>query len=169
MLPYIAGFDQIGYVTTDIARAGKILGDFGIPDFHREVRTLSGVIRGQTGSVEISIALANVGGVQVELIQPVSGLTDFYTELLPRNGDFGLAFHHVRVRVTGTLADWARTVSEIDTKTRPIALDVREGDNLRVLYVDDRAHIGHYMEYVWQSEAYAARRKSSVPRFEGSR
>jgi hypothetical protein len=168
MLPFLAGFDQIAYVTNDLAQACATFRDYGIPRFHIVERELDAMVRGERGTLRLGLALAAVGDVEIELIEPRGGRADLYTELLPRDGRFAVALHHLRVRVSGTLDDWERARAALVAAAAPIALEGgREG--VRFVYVDDRARLGHYTEHVWFSEGERARRADVIPRYEGTR
>jgi hypothetical protein len=92
------------------------------------------------------LAFLWVGDLQYELIQPVSGDVAIYSDALP-DGD-GLQFHHVCMRVD----DWDDFRARVDQQPYPVVL---EGGNeqLRFLYLDARPFLGHYLEYVWMSDA----------------
>jgi hypothetical protein len=168
MLPFLAGFDQIAYVTTDLARACATFGDYGIPRFHVVERDLDVAVRGERGTMRLKLGFAAIGAVEVELIEPRGGRVEVYTEALPPDGSFAIALHHLRVRVRGTRADWERNRAELAAASLPIALEGgREG--VGFVYVDDRARLGHYTEYVWFSEAESARRAEVIPRYDANR
>jgi hypothetical protein len=168
MLPFLAGFDQLAYVTTDLAQARTTFRDHGIPRFHVVERDLDAIVRGERGTLRLGLALAAVGDMEIELIEPRGGRTDLYTESLPRDGRFAIALHHLRVRVSGTLADWERARAALAAAASPIALEGGR-DGVRFVYIDDRARLGHYIEHVWFSEAERARRADVIPRYEGTR
>jgi len=90
------------------------------------------------------LAFIWVGDLQFELIQPISG-ADIYSEALPN--DDGLKFHHICNRV----ADWDSFRARVDKQSYPVVLE-RGGDALRFLYLDTRAFLGHYIEYVWMTD-----------------
>jgi len=168
MLPFLAGFDQIAYVTNDLERACTTFGDYGIPRFHIVERDLDVAVRSQRGTMRLKLGFAAIGAVEVELIEPRGGQIEIYTEALPSDGRFAIALHHLRVRVSGTRADWERNRAEIAAASLPIALEGgREG--VGFVYVDDRARLGHYTEYVWFSAAESARRTEVIPRYDGNR
>lgn len=90
------------------------------------------------------LAFIWVGDLQYELIQPIAGAVDIYRDALPA-GD-GLQFHHICMRVD----DWDDFRARVDQQPYPVVL---EGGNdlLRFLYLDARAFLGHYLEYVWMT------------------
>jgi hypothetical protein len=137
---------QIAYVTRDIAKA---LADFreasggAEPSVYYEGETSLETPSGN-GIAKLKLALIWVGDVQYEFIEPISGLVDVYRDGLPA-GD-GVAFHHIAMRVD----DWDGFRAEVDRQPWPV---VHEGghDLFRFLYLDARAVLGHYVEYVWMT------------------
>lgn len=93
-----------------------------------------------TGTALMKIALAWVGNLQVEFIEPVSGLVDIYREALPASG---VRFHHVGMRIK----DFDALVAEIERQQLPIVLR-GEMPGVKFLYADARKTLGHYLEYV---------------------
>jgi hypothetical protein len=102
------------------------------------------------GPAENKLAFGWAGGLQYELIQPLSGQVELYTEALRDDG--GMRFHHVCMRVRDL--DAAR--AEIERHTLPI---VYAGDTgaTRFFYADARATLGHYLEYLQMSDEMWAR------------
>ena len=90
------------------------------------------------------LAFIWIDGLQYELIQPVSGLVDIYSDALP--DDDGLKFHHICTRVD----DWADFRARVDQQDLPVVLE-GGGDLLKFLYLDARKLVGHYLEYVWMT------------------
>jgi len=96
------------------------------------------------------IAFIWVGNLQYELIQPVSGLVDIYSDALP--ADDSMKFHHICMRVP----DWADFRARVDQQHYPVVLE-GGSDALKFLYLDARDFLGHYLEYVWMTpERWAA-------------
>jgi hypothetical protein len=87
---------QIGYVTPDLQRSMQFMIDkAGIgPWFLAERLTIRDcAYRGVTSDLELSIAVANSGSLQIELIEPVGGQPSIYTEWL-RQHPLGELPHH---------------------------------------------------------------------------
>jgi len=97
------------------------------------------------------LAFVWIGDLQYELIQPISGDVEIYTDGLP--DDDGLAFHHVCMRVP----DWDEFRARVDAQPYPIVLERSGGDALNFLYLDARPFLGHYLEYVWMTDDVWAR------------
>jgi hypothetical protein len=142
---------QNAYVTRDIEKAAaafKARGDVAethVFEVEVEVATPAG-----RGPIRNKLAFIWIDDLQIELIQPVSGLVDLYTDWLP--ADDGLRFHHICQRVD----DWDALKREVAAQPLPI---VQEGghDQLKFLYLDARSTMGHYLEYTWMTPAMWAR------------
>ena len=65
------------------------------------------------GRMALRIALANVDGVQVEVIEDIGSSFDLYTEPLPEDGTFRIAFHHVCILIQGGIENWERHLAEL--------------------------------------------------------
>lgn len=137
----LQGHYQNAYVTPNIEQAIAGLRDLenveNILQFETplELWTPQG-----TGTALMKIALAWIGNLQVELIEPVSGLVDIYRDALPASG---VRFHHVGMRVK----DWDATVAEIERLQLPVVLR-GEMPGVKFMYADARQTLGHYLEYV---------------------
>ena len=131
---------QNAYITRDFEKGLATFKAHGLEphmthDADIEVQTRQGPQR-----MVNRIAFIWQGDLQYELIQPVSGLGGFYTDVLP--ADDSLRFHHVCSRVD----DWDKFRSSIDESRL-----VLEGghDALRFCYLDARDIVGHYLEFNW--------------------
>ena len=143
---------QVAYVTRDIERAiAAFAAQHGVDRFDR-VPADALELRIPPAIVSLKVAIAWIGDWQVELIQPVAGADDIYRRALPAGPD-GQAMHHAGIRVRGDRAEWDRFRAGID-ETR-IALEGGRNE-MRFIYVDERATLGHYLEYVWMSDAFIA-------------
>ena len=137
---------QNAYVTRDIDKWIKTFSERAKVD---KVMTYEGTTEVTTvkgkGTQTNKLAFIWVGDLQYELIQPVSGDVELYKEALPE-GD-GLQFHHVCMRVP----EWDEFRARVNEQPYPVVL---EGGNefLRFLYLDARAFLGHYLEYVWTTD-----------------
>lgn len=152
---------QIAYVTSDLDRAFEIYAKhYGAPKFFELP-----LPRNPDGSPPpLRIGLANVGGIEIELIQPAPSAT-LYADALPKDGSFAIVFHHVCIRIEGDMAAWERHRASIDETEHPIALEGAVGDMVRYVYTDERARLGHYLEHVWYSPEHLAHMKKAVPHY----
>jgi hypothetical protein len=105
-----------------------------------QITTLKG-----KGEQTNKLAFIWVDDLQYELIQPVAGDVEIYSDGLGE-GDVP-KFHHICMRVD----DWDDFRARVDRQSLPVVL---EGGNeaLRFLYLDARPLVGHYLEYVWMNE-----------------
>ena len=152
---------QIAYVTNDLDRATALFQrDFGVPGFF----VFSNVETGAAapGDPQLRIALAHVGGVEIEVIKPL-GAAPMFSDALGDGPAFRIAFHHVAIRIDGTIADWEAHARSIDTEVHPVAFRGGLGDDLRFFYTDERARIGHYIEHVWMSPPLLAQLGAVIP------
>jgi hypothetical protein len=137
---------QNAYITRDIDRAldqfRQRTGRADLTSF--EVSVPVTTPQGQ-GIATNKLAFIWEGGLQYELIQPVSGMVDVYADALPA-GD-ALTFHHSATRIS----DWDPFRAKVDAEGWRIVL---EGDTggLKFLYLDARDFLGHYLEYVWMTD-----------------
>jgi hypothetical protein len=136
---------QNAYVTRDIDKAAaafKARGD--VPEttvFEAEVEVWT---PGGRGRIANRLSFIWIGDMQVELIQPLSGLVELYRDWLP--ADDGLRFHHICMRVD----DWDTLKREVAAQPLPIVQE-GGGDHLKFLYLDARSTLGHYLEYTWMT------------------
>src|ERR1700722_10508021 len=109
---------QVAYVTNDLHAAAALLEkQYGVPGFYKF--DTSGVA--QPGDPQLRIGLSRVGGVEIELIEPQGSTAALFSDVLPAGGS-GLAikFHHVAIRIDGSLDDWQRHRAAIDVVRHPI-------------------------------------------------
>jgi len=158
-----ARHSQIAYVTNDLDAAAALFErEYGAPGFYK----FDNEQVAQPGDPRIRIALARVGGVEIELIEPLDSAASVFSQGLPQDRTkLAICFHHVAIRVDGSLEDWERHRAAIDTRRHPIAFQGALGDLLRFFYTDERATIGHYVEHVWMSPALLEQMKAAVPAY----
>ena len=130
---------QIAYVTSDLDRAMEIMRrDYGWGEFL--------VLRDMPDALT-HMALAYSGDMMIELMQPVAASGDFYSDHLDGAAGFTMRHHHF-----GYLRDSREAMAE--RRAAHVALGhgiVLEGETpgaVQYLYVDCRATIGHFLEYV---------------------
>jgi len=97
-MPAIKQVDQISIVAKDLERAMKLYGSiFRVTNW--KVMTpeyTDGTFRGQVGDFKLKVALARVGNVELELIQPLEGRSA-NAEFLLKHGE---GLHHIGISVT---------------------------------------------------------------------
>lgn len=140
---HMNGFFQNAYVTRDLAKAlAGLRSRHGVDGEVMEIPFATDVITPQgKGPVAAKVALVWVGNVQLELIEPVSGLGQIYSDALPE--DDSLRFHHVGMRVF----DMEALRAEAAAKGWPIVFQ-GGGEGFQFTYVDARDTLGHYLEYI---------------------
>jgi hypothetical protein len=100
------------------------------------------------GPCKVKVALGWVGALQMEFIEPVSGNIGHYLDYLPKDkSDNSLRFHHMCMR----WKNWDEARAEVDRQKWPVAY---EGgvEGVKFVYLDARATLGHYLEYLWASD-----------------
>lgn len=143
---YLKGHYQNAYVTHDIEAAKAALGNrYGLDDFLCiEADMVVSTPSGPQPSY-VRAAFAWVGNLQLELIQPVSGFAEAYLPFLPDDkADASPRFHHMAVRRDDPDAMRA----EIGRLGLPVAFE-NATPEFHFVYVDARATLGHYLEYMW--------------------
>lgn len=139
---WLEGHFQNAYVTRDLEAAIELFrAKYGVASFNTYEGELEVVTPAGRGPAHNRVAFGWIGNLQIELIQPVSGLVDFYKEALPAGA--GARFHHICMRTN----DLDAVRRAVDAEKRPI---IYEGAStgVRYFYVDARDTLGHYLEYV---------------------
>ncbi|MBB4858880.1 hypothetical protein HNO88_002206 [Novosphingobium chloroacetimidivorans] len=141
----LSGFFQMGYVTHDLDRAiaatTPLLGSakFATLDVELPLATPEG-----ERTMQVRVATAWNGLLQVEFIQPVAGHVGTYTAVLPVDPDDATPrFHHVAVRRDDPQA----MRREIEQLGLPIVFETG-GNGITSAFIDARGRIGHYLEFV---------------------
>lgn len=141
-------FTQISYVTTDVDQAVDTLKKtYGIPEFSisrgAEVQT-------PRGMATINAALAFADRKQIEVIQPTGGPDSVYRDELPKRG-FALRHHHFGHLITRA-DDWQRVNAVIRARGWATPIGGNYMDMIHYVYVDVRAEVGHYLEFMYHTE-----------------
>jgi len=162
----LGGIMQMAWVTPDLDASLSQFGTlYGVPAFYQMEVDFPAVVFGESGNMTVRLALANVDNIQLEIIQPVGGgINRIYRDALPADGSHANVFHHVCVKVEGSLADWDAYVAKLGPD-RPIVYIGDAGPEVRFLYTDDRAALGIYVEHIWRSAALDAAMDEAVPTF----
>jgi hypothetical protein len=134
--PMFNGLYQMGFVTDNLDAAQARLGQrFGVTRF-----------RVKRDPQRLSTAHAYAGDMMIEIIQPGPEAPAIYHEQVPGGG--AVRLHHLG-HLVPDLNTW-RTIEAIvaregwDTPVRGVAME----GSLHYLYVDARADLGYYQEYV---------------------
>lgn len=153
---------QLAYVTNDLDRAMAALKHaYDVPGFFEMTNVRPG--HDAATMPVLKIALAVVGGVEIELIEPVGENAPMFSDSLPAGKDLAIVFHHVATRVDGPLANWDAHVASLDFANHPVVFQGEMGDMLRYMYTDERPTLGHYVEHVWMSPELLSQMRGLVP------
>lgn len=154
-------FFQMAYVTNDIDRAMAEYGaKAGIDRFFAGRDAEFDIGGGRMAKAHI--ALANVGGVQIELIEPVGGHDHVYRQVLS-GGDYQIHFHH-EAHVLDSVEEFAATKAHVGGLGFDIVIDA-ETPGYRYFYADTRTFIGHHTEFFYFSEEATAYFREVVPNY----
>ena len=157
-----ARHSQIAYVTNDLDRALAVWRDeFDVPAFHVFTNDMPGLE--SSHPFQLKIALANVGGTEIELIEPLHGTAPLHAEPLPADGSFAMCFHHVAMRIEGTLADFEAHMASLDPVNHRVVWTGGFADMMRYAYTDERRTLGHYIEHVWFDAAFYEQLAAAIP------
>lgn len=157
-----AAHSQIAYVTSDLDRALAVFrDDYNVSSFHVFANDAPGLV--QSDGARLRIALALVGGVEIELIEPQGDSAPLFSEVLPSHGSFAIRFHHVAIRIDGTLADFEAHMASIDQTRHPVVWHGAMGDMMRYAYTDERPVLGHFVEHVWMDPGLRAQLAKAIP------
>ena len=141
---------QLAYVTTDLDAAQKQFIEHTacstflvLSDVHTELDTPAG-----SGTARAHIALGRLNDLIIEIIQPLGGLVDVYTDTLPSDGG-AMSFHHAAAATTSIAA--ARR--QLAARGRPVLASGRLHDHAgeelaSFLYADFADVFGHHLELV---------------------
>ena len=162
----LGGIMQMAWVTPDIDASIRQFADlYGVPNFFKMDAGFPAVVFGENGQMKLRLALANVDNVQLELIQPLGGGIDrIYRDPLPSDGSHANVFHHVCVKIEGSLEDWDAYVASLKPE-RSIVYVGDAGPGVRFFYTDDRPTLGVYVEHLWRSAELDAYMDEVVPTF----
>lgn len=133
---------QNAYVTADIAAAAEVLKrEHGIAEVVTYEVKVNATTSDGEGEMVMRLGFAWAGGLQYELIEPVSGPVGLYRDAILSSRP--LTFHHIAMRTD----DFDGLLAQIERQGARVALRGQSGA-MRFLYVDARATLGHYLEYV---------------------
>lgn len=157
-----ATYSQTAYVTNDMEQALAVFRDqYSVPSFYVFANDAPGMV--QSDGAQLKIALAIVGGVEIELIEPQGDTAPMFSAPLPDDGSFAIRFHHVAYRVEGDLSDFEAHMASIGAEKHPVIWSGSLGDVMRFAYTDERALLGHYVEHVWMHADLRAQIAGAIP------
>jgi hypothetical protein len=144
---------QMSYITRDMdAAVAHCESELGISDFSRSDSEIEVLSFGKKRPLRVRAAIYNDGLNQFEIIEPVSGATEIYTDEVDLSKHI-LNFHHVAIGVPGDYAAWEKLLEDVRASGDEFAfLFPAEPDPesmIQFCYVDTRKRVGHYTEYLW--------------------
>jgi hypothetical protein len=144
---------QLGFVTLDLEAAmARMRAQYGIPRFRRSHPT-----------DWLETAHAYVGDSMIELLAVGADAPPLYAEMLPAPG-MVTRLHHLG-RFIHDAEGWQALQTALVDSGLPVPVNHEAmGGGLKVVYVDTRADLGVYSEYVWLSGA-ASGYYDDVPRY----
>lgn len=146
------GAFQLAWVTRDLGRAvDAFAGTFPQADFSRHVIDLPCIGRAERCIARIAVAW--IGALQLELIEPMAGAVELYLASLPGDGQVA-AFHHVGVKIQGLESEWRARCDEMSRRGLPLTLAGGEAGRVRFAYFDMRPTVGHHVELIWLNGPY---------------
>ena len=155
-------YSQTAYVTNDMQQALAVFRDhYDVTSFYVFANDAPGMV--QSDGAQLKIALAVVGGVEIELIEPQGDTAPLFSALLPDDGSFAIRFHHVAYRVEGDLSDFEAHMASIGSEQHPVIWSGSLGDVMRFASTDERALLGHYVEHVWMHADLRAQIAGAIP------
>ena len=114
------------------------VGEVTVHDVDQTISTPDGPKR-----VASRLAFIWIGDLQYELIQVVADETGIYANCQSNGGP--LRFHHICMKVD----DWDSFRAKVDQQSLPLVMERASDDKLKFLYLDARATLGHYLEYIF--------------------
>jgi hypothetical protein len=152
-MPILLGdFFQHAYVTNHMERAKQQFADrWGVRSFLDFESSLDLATPRGTENARLKIALAFVGELQIELIEPLGGpAARIYQQVLPKS-EYKVVWHHFAYRLRSPGA-WQTFREQAGSAEYPIAIEGHihnDYGDVRFVYLDTYAELGHYSEYVW--------------------
>jgi hypothetical protein len=148
---------QMSYITRDLDAAMAHARDrLGIPEFRVSASEIDVLSYGKPRKLAVRAAMANIGSRQFEIIEPVSGAVEVYTDEVDLAGNI-LNFHHVAIAVRGGYAEWQELLAEVAESGDGLAylfpIEQHEHQGIAFCYVDTRERIGHFTEFLWADPA----------------
>jgi len=144
----LRGHYQNGYVTHDLDRAVTLVeGRYGLTGWWRFEAEVSVETPACTATMQIRIASAWAGGLHIEIVEPMGGADEHYRALLPDDPDDPTPrLHHWALRRD----DLQEMRAELSASGLPLAF-AGESPAMVFAYMDARASLGHYLEFVWKA------------------
>ena len=99
-------------------------------------------------NVEMKVAIFRLNVLTYEIIQPINDETGVYANAKDNGG--AVRFHHTCCRVD----DGAALRADVEKSEFPVAMEYDTGEGqVKAVYLDARAKLGHYIEFTWMPES----------------
>lgn len=150
---------QMSYITRDMdAAIAHCETELGISGFSRSESEIEVLSYGAVRKLGVKAAIANFNQRQFELIEPVSGATEIYTDEVDLSRHI-INYHHIAIGIPGPYSEWERLLADVKASGDELAYLFPAvpdpSSKLCFCYVDTRKRIGHYTEYLWADPALA--------------
>jgi len=150
---------QMSYITRDMdAAIAHVEREIGLGTLKVSESSVEVLSFGEPATLSVKAAIANHGSNQFEIIQPVAGPVEIYTDEVDLGAHI-LNFHHVAIAVPGPYTEWEKLLADVRESGDSLALlfPAQPDPDAKICfcYVDTRARIGHYTEYLWVDPALA--------------
>jgi len=157
-------FCQMAWITNDIDQAAALFRErHGTGEFFF-IRNLEAQLAGDK-IAWMNLAVADAGGIDIELIEPLGGDDQVWREILRGDGGFEMRFHH-HANLVSSRADLDRLKAEGIAQGFPVSVEGRSTEGPGFFYIDCHATLGHHVEYLYAerrlSESMAAAGKSDT-------
>lgn len=148
---------QMSYITRDLdAAMAHCKEHLGIAEFATSDAEVEVLSYGKLRPLRIRAAFANIGRHQFELIQPVSGAIEIYTDEVDLEKQL-ITYHHIAIAVRGGIEQWMDLLEEVRASGDEFAFlsppVPTPDDKVCFCYVDTRKRLGHYTEYLWVDDS----------------
>jgi hypothetical protein len=154
-------FIQMAYVTSDLeaaialfAKHHDVASFLRLPNYQLAI--------GDGREAWVDIALAYAGGVQIEIIRPLSGDDRVYRQALSPDQTFQLRYHHEAHRAA-SLDQLGRLKARAAARGMPIPIDASDSLGAHYFYADCRATIGHHVEYIYYPDELWSQLQANIP------
>ena len=126
-----------------------------------------------TPSVSLNLVIRNyalhslaLAASKIELIEPQGSTSTLFSDVLPVGGsELAIIFHHVAIRIDGSVENWQQHRASIDFARHPIVYQGALADMLCYFYTDERKTLGHYLEHVWMSPELLVQMAGAIPTY----
>ena len=144
----LEGHYQNGYVTHHLDRAVALVeGRYGLTGWTWFDANVSVTTQAGPMAMHVRIASAWAGGLHIEIVEPLGGADGHYRALLPADPeDPTPRLHHLALRGE----DLPAMRFELAASGLPMAFS-GESPAMVFAYMDARASLGHYLEFVWKA------------------